>query len=153
MALDYYSIFRQKTGVDSLAVPWDEAAIDSYLAQASYVVSHSYATPWSSFTDVSEKYKYGVVLLAALEYWWKALADSVTKFDISVGGGSGASQKSATVFERIIAIIRMLQVEIEEFAVLEEGSGDIIVGDFVKRSKFSGYLIPDADDVRGDWLS
>lgn len=154
MSINYYEVFRQKTGVDELSTPWSEDQIDVFLDQAAFLVSRNYATPWTSFSDASEKYKYGIALLATLEYWWKQLALSVTKFDIKVGtANSEASNKAGTMFDRVMKIISSLQQEIVELDIVEEGSGDIVVGDLIKRSKYSGYIVPRSDDPKGNWLS
>jgi hypothetical protein len=57
------------------------------------------------------------------------------------------------MFDRVMKIISSLQQEIAELDIVEEGSGDIVVGDLIKRSKYSGYLVPRSDDPKGNWLS
>jgi hypothetical protein len=151
MAINYHNLFRKKTAVDKDAHPWTEEEIDDYLDLASYHISYNYATPWIDFDDVTEKYKLPIVLLAAFEYWSGKAAEFVTKFDQSIGSGVG--QRSASMFDRAIRMMGLIQDEISDLDIVKEGSGDILVGDLIKRSKFTGKLEPRSDDVRGNWLS
>lgn len=155
MAVNFYTIFGQKTGVSAYSTPWSDAEIDNYLDQAAFVVSYSYATPWTDFDSVTSKYQYAVVLLAALEFWWEKLAQSIDKFDqlVNLPNSSFVGQSSSTKFDRALIMIERLKDEIESLQIVKEGSGDIIVGDLIKRSKFSGHLIPRSDDTAGDWLA
>jgi hypothetical protein len=151
--IDYQKIFLQKTGMATSASPMASAEIDSYLDQAAFITSQSYATPWSSFDSVPEKYKYAVTLLAAIEYWWSKVSEYSSKFDSSfVHTNTVMGQKSESMFTRAMQMISALKEEIEEFD-LSEGTGDIIVGDLLRRSKNTGLLVPRADDSAGNWLS
>lgn len=152
MAISFYTIFGQKTGVSSYSTPWDNADIDVYLDQATFGLTCTYATPLTDFDSITVKYQYAVTLLAAIEFWWEYLAKSIDKFDQNIGP-QGVGQRSATKFERALIMIERLKDEIDSLDIVKEGSGDIIVGDLVKRSKFTGYVVPRSDDVAGDWLS
>ncbi len=78
MSLDYTEIFKQKTGLIYQSTPdIDDTSVNSYLDQAAYYISRNYSTPWNSFSDITEKYKYGVTILAAIEYWWSKVAEFV----------------------------------------------------------------------------
>lgn len=92
--------------------------------------------------------------MAAIEYWWAQAASYVDKSDVKAGSG-GIGKVSTTLFDKAMRMISSLQNEIVEFAdsMPVEGSGDIFIGDLVKRSKYSGYLVPREDDVAGDWTS
>jgi hypothetical protein len=53
-------------------------------------------------------------------------------------------------------MIDYLTKELEDIAksmMDATSSGDILVGNLVKRSKFTGYVVPRADDPAGNWLS
>jgi hypothetical protein len=53
-------------------------------------------------------------------------------------------------------MIDYLKIELESVAkgILDtDSSGDILIGDLVKRSKFTGYVVPRSDDPAGNWLS
>jgi len=152
MAISFYRIFGQKTGVGSYATPYSDAEIDVYLDQATFGLTCTYATPLTDFDSVTVKYQYAITLLAAIEFWWEYLAKTIDKFDQNAGS-PGMGQRSSTKFERALIMIERLQDEISDLDLVKEGSGDIIVGDLVKRSKFTGYVVPRSDDVAGDWLS
>jgi hypothetical protein len=152
--MNYYSIFRQKTGMAGSSSLMTETEIDTYLDQATFLVSCRYATPWLDFNTVDNKYKYGVTLLAAIEYWWTKVSEYASKFDTSFSPSSTVmGQKSETMFTKALTMIKVLGNEISELDIVVSGSGDILVGDLVRRSKRTGYLVPRSDDIRGDWLS
>ena len=153
MSIDYHIVFLQKTGLSSVANPMSDTEIDSFLDQASYLVSTKYATPWGNFSSVTEKYKYGVTLLAAIEYWWSKIAEYVNNFDIQFGQSGGMGQRSESRFSRALKMIELLREEISNLDIVVEGSGDILVGDLIRRSKRTGYLVPREDDYAGNWLS
>jgi hypothetical protein len=134
-----------------LATPWPEDRVERFLDTAAYLVSKDYATPWVDFDSVPPKYQYPVTIFAAIEYWWAKAGEYATKFDMQVGGNTG--QKSSQLFDRAMALIGRLENELGSLGLIDEGSGDIIVGDLVIRSKHSGYLVPRANDPNGDWLS
>jgi hypothetical protein len=136
-----------------LSNPWPDTEIDAYLDQAAALLSINYATPWADFDDVTTKYKYGVTLLAAIEYWWSKVGEYASKFDTQFGQSAGVGQKSESMFSRALRMIEVLKEEISTLDIVVEGSGDIIVGDLVRRSKFTGYIIPRSDDPNGNWLS
>jgi hypothetical protein len=152
--VNYNSIFLQRIGqVDSIS-PWDDTKIVGFLNNAAFLVSRSYATPWASFEDIPDRYKYPVTLYAAIEFWWSKAGEYASKFDMQVGGNT--NQKSSQLFDRALEMINGLKLELETVAkdMLDDNSpGDILVGDLIKRSKFTGYLIPRRDDPSGDWLS
>lgn len=135
-----------------LATPWSDERVEGFLDTAAYLVSKDYATPWADFDSVPDKYQYPVTLFAAIEYWWAKAGEYATKFDMQVGGSTG--QKSSQLFDRAMELIKRLESELASLGLLDEGSGDIIVGDLVIRSKDTGYLVPRADDPSGlDWTS
>jgi len=149
---DYNSVFLQKTGQLDVISPWDDTKINDFLDSAAYIISRNNATPWTDFASVPEKDKYAVTIFAAIEYWWSKASEYATKYDMQVGGN--ISQTSSLVFDRAMNIIKSLKDELEEVGKdLIESSGDIMVGDMLVRSKFSGKLIPAKDDNYGDWTS
>ena len=150
---NYSNIFLQKTGQFELANPWDDTKVKGVLDNAAYLISSDYATPWADFESVTEKYKYAVTIYAAIEYWWFKAAEYASKFDMQI---NTANQKSTQMFYRALEMVDYLKKELETVAkdMLAEGSsGDILMGDLVKRSKFTGYLVPRSDDPAGDWTS
>jgi hypothetical protein len=151
--ISYYDVFRQRAGQVNTLNPWTDAQIDTYLDQAAVKQSRAFATPWSDFSDVSEVYKWPLTIMAAIEYWYGQAASYVDKSDIKAGSG-GIGKVSTTLFDKALRMISFLQDELEEYAdsLPVEGSGDVFVGTLVKRSKFSGYLVPRAADPRGDWF-
>jgi hypothetical protein len=152
--VNYNSIFLQKTGQIDSTSPWDDTKIQGFLDITSFLVSRVYATPWGNFESVPSKYQYPITLYAAIEFWWSKAAEYASSFDVQMGGNSG--QKSSQRFDRAIEMIRLLKEELEEVAkdmIDINSSGDILVGDLIKRSKFTGYLVPRTDDPSGDWLS
>ena len=157
MAIDYINLFVQKTGMYDDATPWSDALITSFLDQAAYKRSRNNATPWADFDSITEeKYKYLIVLVAAYEYWWMKLATFADRADIRAGGSGGIGKLATTLFDRAMQMLKLLEEEIEQYAGSEdiEGSGDILVGDLLIRSKQTGNLIPRSDDPTGrDWLS
>lgn len=150
--INYYDVFRQRAGQINTLNPWTEGQIDTYLDQAAVKQSRSFATPWDSFISVTESYKWPIVIMAAIEYWWAQAASYVDKSDIKAGSG-GIGKISTTLFDKALRMITFLQEELEEYAdtLPVEGSGDVFVGTLVKRSKMTGYLVPRADDPHGDW--
>jgi hypothetical protein len=151
--VDYYDIFRLKIGMYEASTPWSEDKIDALLNPSAYLISRKFATPWDSFATIPERYKYPVVLLAAIDYWWNKAGSFVEKADMSMGGG-GIGQISTTMFGKAMEMIRQLQTELEDVNdALIEGSGDIILGDLVRRSKVTKNLVPYSTDIQGDWLS
>lgn len=150
--VNYSDIFLQRIGQMDLATPWSDERVEGFLDTAAYLVSKDYATPWADFDSVPDKYQYPVTLFAAIEYWWAKAGEYATKFDMQVGGSTG--QKSSQLFDRAMELIKRLESELASLGLLDEGSGDIIVGDLVIRSKDTGYLVPRADDPSGlDWTS
>jgi hypothetical protein len=153
MAIDYLTVFKQRIGQMDANSPWSDERITTMLDQAAVKASRSFATPWGEFSDVTEAYKWPIVITAAIEYWWAKAGSYVEKVDIRSGSGVGKS--ASDLFDRALRMIRMLEDELEEFSVGGgfpiEGSGDILVGDLVIRSKETGYLVPRSDDVYGDW--
>lgn len=154
MAVSYYDIFRQRAGQANQLNPWNDAQIDTYLDQAAVKHSMNFATPWSGFSDVAAIYKYPITLMAALEYWLSQAASYVDKSDIKAGSG-GIGKISTTLFDKALRMVGILQDEIQEFSdsLPVEGSGDVFVGTLVRRSKTSGYLVPYATDINGDWVT
>ena len=152
--VDYNKIFLQKTGQFDVESPWDDTKIKNFLVSSSYLVSRGYATPWGSFDDVPEKYKYPVVVYAAIEFWWAKLGEYATKYDVQAGGGT--NQRAGSLFSKAMEMLKALKIELEDIAedMTEAGSpGDILVGDLVKRSKLTGNLVPYSTDPSGNWLS
>jgi hypothetical protein len=153
--VDYNNIFLEKIGQSDVATPsWDSSRISSYLDTQAFLVSRNYATPWADFNSVPDNYQYPVTLYAAIQYWWGKAGEYASKFDIQVGGST--QQKSSQLFDRALRLIALLTEELENIAIdmLNEGSPEeIIVGDMVKRSKYTGYLVPRSDDPAGDWTS
>lgn len=97
-------------------------------------------------------YQYPITVYAAREYWWFKAGEWASKFDTQVGGGN--FQKSTQTFYRALEMIDYLTKELEDIAksmMDTTSSGDILVGQLVKRSKFSGRLVPRAEDAAGDW--
>jgi len=154
MAISYYDIFRQRAGQAGSQQPWADVEVQVYLDQAAVKHSRAFATPWSEFASVPDAYKWPITLMAAIEFWWAQAASYVDKSDIKAGSG-GVGKISTTLFDKAMRMISSLQAEIAEFAdsMPVEGSGDIFMGDLVKRSKFTGYLVPREDDPAGNWLS
>lgn len=155
MAIDYLTVFKQRIGQMDVNSPWSNERITDMLDQAAVKASRNYATPWSEFSEVTERYKWPITIVAAIEYWWAKAGSYVEKVDIRTGTGVGKS--ASDLFDRALRMVRMLEEELAEFSIGEgfpiEGSGDILVGDLIIRSKQSGYLVPRADDVYGDWTS
>lgn len=153
--VDYNDIFLEKIGQLDKATPdWDDTRIETFLDTQAYLVSRDYSTPWADFDSVPDNYKYPVTIYAAIKYWWNKAGEYAAKFDQQVG--SNTSQKSSQMFYRVLEMIDYLTKELEKEGkkMLDEtSSGDIIVGDLIKRSKFSGYLIPREEDAAGDWTS
>lgn len=150
---NYNDIFLMKTGQYGMSTAWEEVTIESFLDSAAYLASRDFATPWSSFNSIAEKYKYPVVIFSAIEYWWSKAGEYASKYDVQVGAST--SQKSGQMFYRALEMIDYLKKELETVSkdMTIYGSGDIIVGDLVKRSKFTGYEIPRSDDPAGNWLA
>jgi hypothetical protein len=149
--VNYNNIFLQKTGQLEVNNPWDNTKIDGFLDNAAFIVSRDYATPWIDFGAVPENYKYAVTVFSAIEYWWAKTGENALKYDQTVG--MGTTQTSGTLFDKSIRMIRELNQELESLGLVDEGSGDIIMGDLVIRSKDTGYLVPRANDPNGDWTS
>ena len=151
--VNYNHIFLEKTGQFDLDNPWDDTRITGHLDTYAYIASNKYSTPWADFDSVPDAYQYAVTIFAAINYWWAKAGEYASKFDVQVGGNT--QQKSSQLFDRALRMIEVLQTELEDLAVLldDESAGDIIVGDLVKRSKFTGYLVPRAADPAGDWTS
>jgi hypothetical protein len=152
--VNYNQIFLEKTGQDETTSPWDDTRIQGWLDNYSYILSREYATPWADFDSVPDVYQYPVTLYGAIQFWWAKAGEYASKFDMSVGGG-GTNQKSTQLFYRALEMIDYLTKELETVAkdLMATDEGDIIVGQIVKRSKFTGYLVPRADDAAGDWTS
>jgi hypothetical protein len=90
---------------------------------------------------------------AAREYWWFKAGEYASKFETQIGT---ASQKSTQLFYRALEMIDYLSKELDSIAkdMMDTGSaGDILIGQLVKRSKFTGYLVPRSADPAGDWTS
>jgi hypothetical protein len=154
--VNYPDIFLQKTGQMEATSPWDVTRINGFLDNSTYLISKDFSTPWVTFDTLEEKYKYAVVIYAAIEYWWAKAGEGAGKFDMQVGGGT--NQKSTQLFYRALEMIDYLKKELEELIkklMLEDKvtSGDIILGNLVTRSKFTGRLIPYSTDPAGDWTS
>jgi hypothetical protein len=153
--VDYNSIFLDKTGQSNMATPdWDSDRITAFLDARAYIVSREYATPWADFESVPDQYQYPVVIYSAIEYWWLKAGEYLTKFDINVSGGGATGQKSSQLFYRALEMINYLKKELEivgKTMIDSTGTGDILVGTLIKRSKFTGYLVPRSDDPKGDW--
>lgn len=154
MGANYQTIFLKKTGMYNAASSYTEEEINDCLDEAAILVSRNYATPWGSFSEVPEKYKYGVVIFAAIEYWWSVQSSLVEIGDVHVGAsGSSVGLRVATKFDRAVRMIADLTEEYEEIMDIVDGSGSILVGDLLRRSKQTGRLVPYADDPKGNWLS
>jgi hypothetical protein len=156
--VNYNQIFLQKTGQMEDNNPWDNTRIQGFIDNGSYIVSKSYATPWGSFEAVPEKYKYAVVIFSAIEFWWAKAADHANSYDMQVGGNayssySSVNQRSNVLFDKAVKMIQLLKEELASLGLVEEGSGDIIIGDLVIRSFDTGYLVPRANDPAGDWTN
>jgi len=152
LSISYYDIFRQRAGQTNTLNPWEDVQIQPYLDQAAFKQTRSFATPWDGFDTVPTRYKWPITLMAAIEYWWSQAASYVDKSDVKAGSG-GIGKVSTTLFDKALRMISALQTELEEYAgdLPDEGAGDIFVGTLVRRSKITGYLVPRADDYRGDW--
>lgn len=153
--VNYNHIFLQKTGQFDKTDPWDDTKIMGFLDNTAYIISRDYATPWADFDSVPDRYQYVVSIYAAREYWWFKAGEYASKFDVQVGGNA-ASQKSTQLFYRALEMIDYLSKELETIAkdMMDTGSaGDVLIGQLVKRSKFTGYLVPRSDDPAGDWTS
>lgn len=155
--VNYKNIFLQKTGQFEIANPWNDTKVGDFLDSSAIIASTRYATPWGDFDSVPTVYKYPLVLFAAIEYWWAKTAEFVSKYDMQIAGSNmqGTNQqKSSVLFDRAMKMVTVLQGELESIGgLVSEGSGDFIVGDLVKRSKFTGNIVPRSDDPAGDWLS
>lgn len=133
---------------------WNDTKIQGFLDNTAYIITREYATPWADFDSVPDMYQYPITVYAAREYWWFKAGEWASKFDAQVGGGN--FQKSTQTFYRAIEMIKLLTEELEDIAkgmIDSTSSGDILVGQLIKRSKFSGYLVPRAEDAAGDWTS
>lgn len=152
MAISYYDIFRQRAGQANALNPWSDEQIQPYLDQAAYKHSRGFATPWDGFASVPLAYAWPITIMAAIEYWWAQAASYVDKSDIKAGSG-GIGKVSTTLFDKAMRMISYLQEELADYAdsMPVEGSGDIMMGELVTRSKKTGYLIPREDDPAGDW--
>jgi hypothetical protein len=146
MALNYTNIFLQKTGMMDSKNPWSDERVKQFLDQASYKHSISYETPWDDFDLVGERYKFPLTLLAAIEFWWGKVSLYATENDFQAGGGANIGGTVESRFSRALRMIEGLQLELEEMMEID-GSGDVIICDLVKRSKQTGYIVPE------DWLS
>lgn len=149
--VNYNNIFLQKTGQFESSSPWDDTKIIGFLDNSACLASRTYSTPWADFTTVPAVYQYAITIFAAIEFWWMKAGEYASKFDMQVGGTTG--QKSSQLFDRALQMIAQLQGELTELDMLSEGSGDIIVGDLVRRSKFSGFLVPRVENPLVNWLS
>jgi hypothetical protein len=138
--VNYNNIFLQKTGQMESNNPWDNTKINDSLDNAAFIATRENATPWADFTSVPENYKYAVTVFAAIEYWWAKTGENASKYDTSIGANTG--QSSGTLFDKSIKMISILQKELATLGLVDEGSGDIIVGDLIIRSKETGYLVP-----------
>ncbi len=138
-----------------MATPiYSDEQIELWLDEAATLVSRNYATPWASFANVPEVQKYQVTLFAAIEYWWSKQSELVDIGDVHVGAsGSSVGIRAATKLDRAVRMIALLTEEYDELMEVTEGSGDITVGDLVRRSKQTGRLVPYAADPAGNWLS
>lgn len=151
--VNYNHIFLQKTGQFELTNPWDDTKIEGFLDNTAFIISREYATPWADFDSVPDEFQYPVTVYAAREYWWFKAGEYASKFDMQVGQGN---QKSTQLFYRALEMIDYLSKELESIAkdMMDTGSaGDVLVGQLVKRSKFTGYLVPRSDDPAGNWVS
>jgi hypothetical protein len=149
--VNYSLIFLDKTGQRESPKPWDDTRVLGSLDNSAYLLSRNYSTPWSDFEAVPDTYKYPVTINAAIEYWWAKAGETASKFDTSVGGGTG--QRSGILFNNALRMISVLQEELGTLGLVQEGSGDILIGDLVIRSRDTGYIVPRADDPAGNWLS
>jgi len=151
--VNYNHIFLQKTGQFELTNPWDDTKIEGFLDNTAFIISRDYTTPWADFDSVPDEFQYPVTVYAAREYWWFKAGEYASKFDMQVGQGN---QKSTQLFYRALEMIDYLSKELESIAkdMMDTGSaGDVLVGQLVKRSKFSGDLVPYAADPAGSWVS
>lgn len=67
-----------------------------------------------------------------------------------------ANQKSTQLFNRALEMIDYLSRELDSIAkdMMDAGStGDILIGQLVKRSKFSGKLVPYDTGSEDSWVS
>lgn len=152
--VNYSTIFIQKIGQSSQSTPMVDVDVLSFLDSYSAIASMRYSTPWADFDSVPDSYKYLITIYSAIQYWWSKAAEYTSKFDAQVGGSQGASNRASSMFDRAMQMIVALQEELEALGgLISQGSGDIIVGDLIRRSKFSGELIPRATDPAGNWLS
>jgi hypothetical protein len=140
--VNYNHIFLQKTGQFDKTDPWDDTKIEGFLDNTSYIVSRDYSTPWADFDSVPDVYQYPVTVYAAREYWWFKAGEFASKFDTTMGTNT---QKSTQLFYRALEMI--------DYLMDTNSAGDVLVGDLVKRSKFTGYLVPRSDDPAGNWVS
>lgn len=134
----------------------DDTLIATKLDRAAFTYSRVFATPWSSFTSVPDKYKYPVTLVAAKEFWYGELGKAVTKHDVKMGAtgtNTTANKTASAVFTRIMQMLKMLEEELDTINIDVQGSGDIIVGDLVRRDRNTGRLVPRADDPVANWLT
>jgi len=149
MSIDFKDIFKQKTGMFEKEDAWSDEQIEEMFDQAAFKYSCKFATPYT-FDDTPVNIQYAIILMAAIEYWWIKVSSYTDKSDFRSGG---VGKVSTTLFDKAYRMIKELENELDVMGFAVEGSGDILVGDFVKRSKFSGKLIPRADDPSGNWLS
>lgn len=154
---EYIEIYRDRTGQANVATPIEDTdAVLHRLDRAAIMSSSNLSTPWGSFYSVPESYKVSVTLYAAREYWYNELAQAVTKYDIRMGNtgtNTTANMTAATIFDRINQMIKRLDEELGVSLIDIEGSGDIIVGDLLRRDRKTGKLVPQADDPAGNWLT
>jgi hypothetical protein len=151
--VNYNNIFLQKTGQFDLTSPWDDTKIEDFLDNTAYIITREYTTPWADFGSVPDKFQYPITVYAAREYWWLKAGEFAGKFEANVGN---VNQKATQLFYRALEMIDYLTKELDSIArnMLDTGdTGDILVGQLVKRSKFSGDLVPYAADPAGDWTS
>jgi len=152
--VNYNQIFLEKTGQMDIISPWDNTRIEGMLNNAAYLATFDYATPWADFSTTPDKYKYAISIFAAIQYWWAKAGEYASKFDMQVGGN--ANQKSTQLFYRALEMIDYLTKDLEKYSkdMFDTGSaGDVLVGQLIKRSKFSGDLVPYSTDPAGDWTS
>jgi hypothetical protein len=157
VSVEYTDIYKDRTGQSYMATPQeDDATITVKLDRAAFMHSRVFATPWSLFTSVPEKYKYPVTLLAAKEFWYGELSKAVSKHDVKMGAtgtNTTANKTASSVFTRIMQMIKMLEEELDAINIDVQGSGDIIVGDLMRRDRNTGRLVPRADDPVANWLT
>lgn len=156
MAINYLDIYRDKTGQSALATPLeDDTAITARLDRAAYMQSRLFATPWANFDSTPDKYKYPVTIMAARQFWFNELGKAVAKFDVKMGAtgtNTTANKTAGSIFNRISEMLKMLDEELLTLNIDIQDSGDILVGNLLRRDKFSGRLVPYAEDPVGDWL-